>query len=130
MSGILKSTPRNLSFQVKVSIPIPWTINVRSNLPLSLRKTSFSKKHGILSAEKGICMCKTYLSMGFLQYLIEGKALREQRPNANGRLGEEEQKGVRTILGRDTQEKVRTRSWEYWSPARTSSRELSYLGAF
>lgn len=79
--------------------------NVRSSLPLSFRKTSFSKKHGILSAKKGICMGETYLStagrgssgiqgikgmvgMGFLLYLMEGKALREERPNANGRLGE------------------------------------------
>jgi hypothetical protein len=36
----------------------------------------------------GIQGIKGMVGMGFLLYLMEGKALREERPNANGRLGE------------------------------------------
>nr|POE64174.1 hypothetical protein CFP56_76616 [Quercus suber] len=38
-----------------------------------------------MSSIQGI---KGMVGMGFLLYLMEGKALREERPNANGRLGE------------------------------------------
>lgn len=56
--------------------------NVRSSLPLSFRKTSFSKKHGILSAKKGICMGETYLSTAG-----KGSNVRYPRNQGNGRYG-------------------------------------------
>lgn len=56
--------------------------NVRSSLPLSFRKTSFSKKHGILSAKKGICMGETYLSTAG-----RGSNVRYPRNQGNGRYG-------------------------------------------